>query len=500
MDVRHAADWRLMLARCAAALAAQGAEGWLVGGCVRDVLLGQALRDLDVVVAADPLALARSLAQANAAGAVVPLGKRHGAVRVVMPGAAPGAGAGMEARMDLAPLHGGSLLADLGARDFCVNAMAWPLAAHEAFATLSANGASGGASGTRDDAAVLGALVDPLGGLADLRAGRLRAASEMALVDDPVRVLRGARLAAMMGLAPDEATESLMRTAAAALGVAAIERIREEMWGIVASAEAARGLALLRGVGALDVVLPELAIETAHSGSGDAALHALQTVAALPRALDAVAARAPDGRGVELRAWLDAWAARPLAARRPRLWTLRWAALLHGLGTAPQSGGGRGAQDDRARGAFRRMGLAKAERDLAHAVAAEAGQAARMAHEEAPGLLAARRFFARRGDAGVDALLVAVACALADPAPQAALPGEEPALALGADWIARFVWARGEVVAPPLVDGAALIAALGVAPGPEVGRLLAAIRQGQVEGTVKSTDEALDLARKLLAG
>ncbi len=117
--------------------ALQGTTAWLVGGAVRDRLLGRATKDLDVIVDGDPRAAAKALRKATG-GAAFPLSETFGGWRVV---------AG-EHEIDLLPLHEDGLEADLGARDFTINAMAEPL---------------GG-----------GPVVDPHGGADDLQAGVLR--------------------------------------------------------------------------------------------------------------------------------------------------------------------------------------------------------------------------------------------------------------------------------------------------------------------------------------
>ena len=137
----------------------RGVEPVLVGGAVRDVLLGRcAAVDLDVAVPGGALAIGRRLADALGS-AFVPLDVERGAARVVTPGH----------RVDLADFRAPTLEADLTARDFTVNALAVPLRAL-----------------LRTGRAV---IIDPLGGLADLAARRLHPAGSHVLRDDPVRAL-----------------------------------------------------------------------------------------------------------------------------------------------------------------------------------------------------------------------------------------------------------------------------------------------------------------------
>jgi len=165
---------------------------WVVGGAVRDELLGRSIVDTDVACPAPELAA--RLYSRLAGGAVFPLSERHGAWRVAFRNGTT---------VDFTPLHGEAIEADLATRDFTVNAMARALEGE--------------------------ALVDPLGGEADLEAGRLRAVSPGVFDDDPLRLLRAVRLEDELGFRLDEATEKLLRAAAGRAAEPAGERILGEL-------------------------------------------------------------------------------------------------------------------------------------------------------------------------------------------------------------------------------------------------------------------------------
>src|SRR3954468_7473943 len=132
-----------------------GEEAWLVGGAVRDRLLGRRTGDVDLAVPGDPKQHARRIAKATGGGAVR-LSGAFGAWRVVGPGHAW--------HVDLVTLRDGGIREDLAHRDFTINAMAEPL---------------GG-----------GDLLDPHGGRADLERRCVRMVSPRALEEDPLRALR----------------------------------------------------------------------------------------------------------------------------------------------------------------------------------------------------------------------------------------------------------------------------------------------------------------------
>ncbi len=168
-----------------------GEDAYLVGGAVRDELLGRELVDLDVVCA-DPKKAARAFAT-RSGGAPFALSERHGAWRVTFPSGEC---------VDFTPLRG-SLEEDLALRDFTVNAIAEPL--------------SGGET------------IDLLGGRLDLAERRLRAVSETVFDDDPLRLLRAVRLEEELGLRLDEASEDLVRARAELVARPAGERILAEL-------------------------------------------------------------------------------------------------------------------------------------------------------------------------------------------------------------------------------------------------------------------------------
>jgi hypothetical protein len=169
----------------------QGQEAWVVGGAVRDELLGQDVVDLDIAVR-DPRAAAREYA-GRSGGAPFPLSERHGAWRVALE----------EGRtVDFTPLLG-SIEDDLATRDFTINAIAIPLAGGEP--------------------------ADPYGGRADMEERIIRAVSSTVFADDPLRLLRAVRLGDELGFRLDPETEQLVYKHAALVTRPAGERTYAEL-------------------------------------------------------------------------------------------------------------------------------------------------------------------------------------------------------------------------------------------------------------------------------
>jgi Poly A polymerase head domain len=171
--------------------AAAGEEAYLVGGAIRDELLGRPVVDVDVACR-EPEAAARAYAEAQG-GAVVPLSERHGAWRVAYRDGHT---------VDFTPLQG-AIEDDLAGRDFTANAIARRF----------------GEAGE----------IDPLGGKPDLESRTLRAVSPEIFRSDPLRLLRAVRLEDELGLRMDPETEALVRRDASLTAAPAGERILGEL-------------------------------------------------------------------------------------------------------------------------------------------------------------------------------------------------------------------------------------------------------------------------------
>ena len=169
-----------------------GEDGWVVGGAVRDELLGRPVVDLDVVCA-EPERSARAYVKRAGTG-VFPLSEEHGGWRVALDDGRT---------VDFLPLQGGSIEADLGTRDFALNAIAVPLAGGEP--------------------------IDPFNGRGDLERRVIRAVSPGVFTADPLRLLRAVRLEDELGFRLDAETERLVREDAALVARPAGERILDEL-------------------------------------------------------------------------------------------------------------------------------------------------------------------------------------------------------------------------------------------------------------------------------
>ena len=444
-------------------------DAYLVGGAVRDLLLGRTPRDLDVLVTGDVPGLAQLMEKASRCKAIV-LGRGPAVVRLVWAGGAQ--------ILDLLELAG-TLEQDLARRDCTVNAMALRLSAAPSGLT--------------------GELHDPLGGMADLRARRLRMTSEQALVEDPVRVLRVFRLAAQLGFRLEGATVAAIERHAATVVHAAPERVQEELLLLLDSNPCYEPLCACAQTGVLLNVIPELAAlkEVRQDGFHhlDAFDHSLETVRA---AEDLLLGEAPP---LEPQSLAQARAAlqRPYLAGASDAALLKLAALLHDIGKPPTvTADERGTHFYRHNVVGEQMASEVARR-LRFSREAERRLALLVREHLRPGSLAdlqprseraVNRFFRRLGQEAVPALLLGVADRMAARGPAAT-----------ADWLLRQVEFANAALAeyfrraqaphnPPLLDGHQVMARYHLQPGRLVGRALALLRRAQEEGRLHTREEA----------
>ena len=224
---------------------AGGFEVWLVGGALRDSLLGLVPKDWDVATNASPADVMRLFPR------VVPLGIRHGTVQVHT----------RLRSLEVTSCPGGGregILADLRRRDFTVNALALSYPDGE--------------------------LLDLFGGREDLRAGRLRAVEDAGarFREDPLRTLRAGRFVSVYGFELEPQTFAALAEAAPGLRKVACERLREEFFKMLLGKYFREALAVMFRGQVVPEILPELAVtrdgERTAAGNAAAVEHAVNTV------------------------------------------------------------------------------------------------------------------------------------------------------------------------------------------------------------------------------
>lgn len=443
---------------------------WFVGGVVRDLHLGAEIVDVDVASVEPADVVARRL-HAALGGDIFSLSDRFGTWRVLPPGGW---------RIDVTALRGETIEDDLAQRDFTVNAMAVQV---------------GGDVQT----------IDPFGGIGDLSARTLRVLGERAYEDDPLRPLRLARFAATLGFSPDEETAEITRRHAAGVAAASPERVFAELRALMAADRAVAGLELMRELGILAAVLPEVeelvGIEQSVYHHRDVHGHTLEVLERLIEVTSAPAEYFPDD-AESLRQLLD----EPLADEMTRGEALRWAALLHDVAKSSTR-----TVSEEGRVGF--PGHDRAGAEMVRAICSRLHTSERFAqfvaaltrHHLRLGFLVDDRPLDRRDifrylkkcdPVEVEVGVLSVADRLATRGRKADVAIEkhlELARELNSEALAWRAQKR-----EPLIRGDRLADALGIATGPAIGELLSAIEEEQWIGALPDEDAAIHLAQRLL--
>ena len=498
-----------VLARAAAFFDEQGASLYVVGGSLRNLLLGNASVDWDLVTGGEAHKLARRLAN-RLGGFYVHMHEK--ASRVVVRSAS----LAEELVLDISPLYGEAIEENLRARDFTLNAMAAPLASILEELVRA---------GTLRDAHF--PLIDPCRGRADLEKRVLRAVDAEVFQHDPLRMLRALRLVRRYALLLDPATEQLIKRDATLLSSVAVERIREELYAILAQPDALAALHRLDAYSLLTILIPELqparGLRQPSPHHWDVLEHSLRCVAALEELAGALEAEpgtaftpqlAPTSSAGEdlaalrelLREAEQQQVFRFADLRAPRM---KLAALLHDIGKPltstidkqgaihfynhPQAGA------PVASNILQRLSASTQDRRLAQLVAAHhmrPGQLGQDGTEVTP--RAVRRYFVDLGPTGILVALFSLADHQATLGPQPRTAAWSRHLSVVRLLLTSYIRERATILPPRLVRADELMSRLKLQPGPILGVLLEMIAEAQTDGTIHSREEAILLAREYL--
>lgn len=451
---------------------------WLVGGAVRDALLGLPVSDWDLA-ATQAAPLAEALAEKLACRPVLlhedtptyRLTSRHSD--------------GPPRQFDVVELRAGTIAEDLLARDLSLNALAAdPLTCE---------------------------LLDPSGGLEDLQCARIRALGLPNLQSDPLRCLRVYRFHSQLGFALDQQTRDWVRLVAPRIVHVAGERVGEELLKVLRPPRAAQTLRLMDEDGLLAAILPEInptrGVEQGRYHHLDVWEHTLEVVAGLEEIMQAPGDYLPRA-GVVVEEYL----------RRERLPSvLLLTAVLHDLGKPPcrkqdEAGWWRFFDHDvegaRLAGQIAgRLALRRDDAALVRSLIRNHLRPLQLANLQVPQdgrppqeitLSALRRLFRDASPDGLGLLLLALADARGCCGPATSPEYHERLAAVLDEMLWRFAQYREVRVATPLITGQDLIEA-GHRPGPRFGEVLAEIEDAWADGIVRGRQEALNMASELFA-
>jgi tRNA nucleotidyltransferase/poly(A) polymerase len=451
---------------------------FLVGGSVRDLLLGQPLHDYDLVMAGPVEETARRVA-ATLGLHYVPLGRAPLMTHRLTLG---------DFIIDLCPLENGSIEADLGRRDLTINAMAIPL----------------------DSLAGTPIVIDPFQGRRDLRQGLVRFVSEENVVADPLRLLRLFRFSAALDFAMDSVSLDLAAKHAPLLATVAGERLREELLKTLESPRAVPRLRAMMDHGLLPAFIPEL---KPMIGCPQGDHHLLDVMGHTLMALDNLETFLSDGLpevlspyGPEIEQFLSTDRTKAL---------LKLAVLLHDLGkpgtrTVASDGRVHFFGHDEAGAVLagqvaERLHLSTAESRLVTGVIADHMRIFLLQESHQSGRLTSRglhRFSRHVGEYFWAAVIQALADASAALGPAWEAKGGLAALHDFVGYLIPEVLKQRAVLAnsPRLVTGRDIMDQFNLEPSPLIGLILDAIVEAQAAGEVHTRQEALVLARALVNG
>lgn len=448
-------------------------ELFLVGGAMRDIILGRATKDIDLACRGASAAAALLAAPRNAA--IVPMEKApdEPCYRVVVR-SDPGD------FLDVAELRGRTIEEDLGRRDFTMNALA---------ARVAPDGS-------------LGPVIDPHGGTPDIGRRLVRAVAPRSFPSDPLRLLRAVRFAAAFDFGIDPDTERQMRSHAGLIAGVAAERIAGELLRILHTAGSAAWVARMDAFCVLSVVFPEIEAmrDCTQNDFHDKDVwgHALVVL----HNCELILARLEEHFGhCSLRIEEN-------LSRGRRRELLKLAALFHDAGKPAARA------DDEATGRIHfqghdregvaimdgiaaRLRLSAEDRRYLTTLVAEHMHVLNLAADEIrpPARL---RWFRKMGDDAVPAIILGMAdiMGILGPASTEEMRNRHLRWSQHAvrDYYASM---KKKLEEPPLIAGKDLIG-LGLEPGPKMGALLARLREAQEEGRLTNRDEALSMAKSLL--
>ena len=476
---------------------------FIVGGCLRDSLLSLPPgRDVDIAVAGDVQILAKDLTR-SFGGTLVPLSPERGMLRVVIPHS--GASSHKESHfpqnlnknwtIDLFGFSG-SIEEDLARRDFTVDALALPISDWD--------------EETPDLLAER--VIDPFHGKADLARKRIRAVGPSVFRDDPIRLLRSVRLAALLGFRLDPETARMVLANANHITEPALERVGAELLAILALDGAKGSLEALDRLDLLCRIIPELAetkgVEQPNAHYWDVWGHTLHAVEGAER----VTKGHQNSPVFTLVYWTeetDTYFKQTVSDGHTRRTILKLAALFHDI-SKPQTK----HQDETGRTRFpghSEVGAKVARQRLFQLRISSKGIGMvykmvehhlrpynMMQGVEMPTNRAIYRFFRDLNDVAVDTLYLSQADVLAAKGPE--LNPDD--WADHARMIAHIVQVGFQPALPEaalrLINGKELIEHFKLAPGPIVGLLLDGINEAQATGDISTTEQAWDLAGQIM--
>ena len=454
----------------------------LVGGAVRDWLLGKEAHDLDFAVRGNAKTLARAVADALG-GAFYLMDAERNTARVII--TRPGQTA---FNLDFAVCRGDAWEEDLFGRDFSINAIALDMQS--------------------------GTMLDLTGGQADLTRRVVRQVTPHAVTDDPVRALRAVRIALALDGTLDTATTEAAREAASLLHQPSPERVRDELMKALALSNATRAVRWFDELGLLQAMIPEVAPLRDCTQSPPHQFAVLEHTFVVLDYVDMLIANLRGLRdlggfespgGLELLQQLDSLT----TSERLRAAVFRLAVLLHDIAkplkrSIGEDGrihftGHEAAGAAMAAARAEALRLSSVEVDQVRITVQHHGEPNRIARDAAPSPRTIHRFMRATGACAPEIALFCPADGYGKAGAASSAEDMQRRQNIAKRLIEQYYAQYSPAAAPrPLIDGKDVMT-LGVQQGPRIGQILNAVREAQMIGEISTRAEALALAQQLNA-
>lgn len=473
-----------ILARLAKFLKGRSVHSYLVGGCIRDVLLGRDTADIDIAIDTDALSIAPQIAELLYAKFVV-LDKVNRIGRIIL----------KDLTLDIASFTG-EIESDLARRDFTIDAMAIDL-------------------NQLDSDNFYTDLIDPFSGRIDLDRGIIRTVTDTAFDSDPVRLLRAVRLAFELGFNIDKRTELEISGSVDRITEVPGERVREELLHLLISSRSGRVFSYMDKLGLLTALIPEISllkgVTQPKEHHWDVFEHSIHTVSAVDFILHQGVWDYKNKNILMKVPWTSSLAQyfdQPVSNGSTRRSLLKLAALLHDI-SKPQAK----AFDEDGRMRFlghpeegamvvssimERLRFSSKEVKQVSLMVKYHLRPTQMSQDNLPTRRAIYRYFRDTGDVGVDTLYLSLADHLATRGPDLLIPNWEYHTQLVAYVLTEHLQQEKSVRPVKLIDGNDLINIFSMVPGPGIGKLLEQIHEAQAAGELNTRAEALDYVRNFI--
>jgi len=476
---------------------------FLVGGFLRDLLLGRETEDFDLVPEGNAKRFAKGVAR-EIEGSFVPLDEKNRIYRVVKQKISE-KGSKKIFNLDFSQLRGKKIEEDLLLRDFSIDAMAVRLDKIE-----------GNLKRLRFRDSFWKMVIDPCGGLTDLRKRTIRKVSPKIFNDDPLRLLRGYRLAANLGFTIEKKTEKEIRENIDLIKVTARERIRDELLKLLATPQSHRYIRKLERAGLLTRVIPEIEMmkekpENYYHREGLWG-HSLETLESLEEIFFHLSKLFP-----KLAHKIEIHLNEKISGEVDRKTLLKWAAIFHDIGKPKtvtreekrvrffghQETGASLVVEIMEGLRFSKKAIRIVERMVEHHM--RPGNLS-----EAPQVTdrAIHRFFRDLSEDGIDTLLLSLAdrysyrkilfaggrILLMEVSRRSIKKHEATVKKM----LGKYYYHKERILPKPIIRGNEIMEKFNLAQGPLIGKLLRSVEEAQAEGRLRNKEEAIQFLKKLL--